>query len=1099
MRFSRLWVLPTILLAAAYPGRTQTVNGTILGTVTDISGASIPSAKVTIAEVNTGASRNGQTNDNGNYSFPDLPSGRYTVRVDAAGFRPEARKDVDLIINSSTRIDFQLHPGEITSTIEVNAAPALLQTDRSDTGAKVETVLTESLPIGGQRNFQNVLNLAPGTTRASFQHSQFFNAASSLQTEVNGQMRQGNSYQIEGIDNNERTGLLQMLIPPIEAIETVDISTSNFEAELGRATGAVTNVQLKSGTNAVHGAAYEFMKNSYLNARNFFDPSVGHLAYNYFGGNVGGPIRKNKIFFFGDFLRITDHEANTNLGTIPSMAFRGGDLSAAPTTIYDPATGNADGTGRAPFSNNVIPASRINPVSGKMLGLIPSPNQSFKESAPSNNYFGLLPFTKDTNSLDGKVDANLSDNNRLSGRFSFSRPVVFQAPIFGAAGGWGPTSNKGFQGTGIQKTYSTGINYTRIVSPTLIGEFRVGVAHYHNEALPTDYGSADATNLGIPGINIDSFTSGYPQISLDTGFDDPMIGYVNSLPWIRAEANIDVVNVWTKTLGNHTIKWGGDLRRLRDDLLQAQNFGPRGRYRFGEAQTSIPGAKMGFGNDFASFLLDQPYLVGRDLATYFPTYRATQFFAFVQDKWMVTPKLTVDAGLRWEFYPPATPRFAGTFSNYDYVNDQLVLAGIGNNPMNLGMATHYKYFAPRTGLAYRLSQSTVIRSGFGISFTPFPDNKYAWDNFPVKQNNQYNAAGAGYGPAVFGNGQPATFQAGFPTPTPAVIPSNGIITNPDRSQQYAVIPLDYKNGYVESWNLSIQKSLPRNFTLDVAYVGNHGVRASHSQTNLNAGLILGAGTRGQPEYPRTANTILYFQQFSSNYHALQVKLNRRFHNGLAITTSYTWARGMSFQPNDDDGILFYINQHRNYAANNFNRTQTFNQSYVYDLPFGKNKAWLNSGPASIILGGWQVNGVLTLMTGTPWEARYANTGLQAPNNTQTADQVAPIEILHGVGNGNPWISTSSFAAPATATFGNIGRTSLPGPGFFNLDFSVFRNFAITERFKLQLRGEAFGATNTAHFSNPNNTLGSSNFGWVTSTLGNDGGGRVMQLGVKVSF
>jgi hypothetical protein len=711
----------------------------------------------------------------------------------------------------------------------------------------------------------------------------------------------------------------------------------------------------------------------------------------------------------------------------------------------------------------------------------------------------LLPFTKDTNSLDAKIDANISDNNRLSGRFSFARPVTYQAPIFGAAGGWGPTSNKGFQGTGIQKTYSTGINYNRIMSATLISEFRVGVAHYHNEALPTDYGSADAASLGIPGINIDNFTSGYPQISLDTGFDDPMIGYVNSMPWIRAEANIDVVNVWTKSLGNHTIKWGGDLRRVRDDLLQAQNFGPRGRYRFGEAQTSIPGAKTGFGNDFASFLLDQPYQVGRDLAVYFPTYRAWQFFAFAQDKWVATPKLTVDVGLRWEFYPPATSRFAGTFSNYDYLKDQLVLAGVGGNPSNLGMETHYKYFAPRTGLAYRLSQSTVIRSGFGISFTPFPDNKYAWDNFPVKQNNQYNAAGTGYGPAVFGNGQPVTFQAGFPAPAPAVIPSNGIIANPDRSQQYAVIPLNYTNGYVESWNLSVQQSLPRHFTLDVAYVGNHGVRASHSQTNLNAGLILGAGTRGQPEYPRTANTILYFQQFSSNYNGLQVKLNRRITNGLAITTSYTWNRGMSFQPNDDDGILFYINQHRNYAPNNFNRTQTFNQSYVYDLPVGKGKRWLNSGPASMVLGGWQVNGILTLMTGTLWEARYANAGLQAPNNTQTADQVAPIQILHGIGNGNPWLSTSSFAPPAPATFGNVGRTSLSGPGFFNIDFSLFKIVAITERWKLQIRGEAFGATNTAHFSNPNNTLGSSNFGWVTSALGNDGGGRVLQLGAKLTF
>ena len=346
-----------LCLLAAICAYSQAVNATLLGTVTDSSGAVVPNAKITIIETNTGVSRTGQSNESGNYTFPDLAPGVYSVTVESTGFKKETRNQISLIVNSSTRVDVQLTPGNLSETIEVSGAPELLQTDRADTGAKIEAIQTAALPLGTQRNYQSLLNLVPGTTRATFQHSQFFNASSSLQTEVNGQMRQGNSYQVEGIDNNERTGLLQIIVPPVEAIQAVDVSTSNFEAELGRASGANTNVMLKSGSNEIHGGAYEFLRNSEMNARNFFDASVGHLAYNYFGGNVGGPIRKNKMFYFGDFLRVTDHEANTNLGTIPPASWRGGNLSsgltlAKPVVVYDPGTGNPDGTNRTPFAGS---------------------------------------------------------------------------------------------------------------------------------------------------------------------------------------------------------------------------------------------------------------------------------------------------------------------------------------------------------------------------------------------------------------------------------------------------------------------------------------------------------------------------------------------------------------------------------------------------------------------------------------------------------------------------------------------------------------------------------------------------------------------------
>jgi carboxypeptidase family protein len=1154
-------LLGTLLLGFSPPVVAQAVNATLLGTITDSSGAAVANVKVTVTETNTGISHASQTNESGNYVFPDLPPGTYTVTAEQTGFKRESRPRVDLIVNSTERVDLVLEPGNVTETVTVEAETPILQTERADTGRKLETVLTENVPLGTNRNFQNLLNVVPGTTRATFQHSQFFNASSSLQTEVNGQLREGNNYQIEGIDDNERTGLLQILIPPLEAIQTVDASTSNYDAELGRASGAVVNVILKSGSNDYHGAAYEFARNSYFNARNFFDKSVGHLAYNYFGGNIGGPILKNKLFFFADYLKVFDHEANANTISIPTVAFRSGDLSSSTTAIYNPFDGPSNGTARhqlvatstpgvstVPGPNgtpvdaynpvctnsagcpNIIPTALLDPISAKLMALLPPPTAA----GNANNYFALLPFHKDTDFVDGKIDANITNKDRLSGRFSYQRPTIFQAPIFGLAGG---PAQGNFEGSGVQNTYSTGLNYNRFFSSTLVAEFRVGAGWYHNEAHNSDYGTATSNTLGIPGVNLDkAITSGIVGVTIN-GFNSgnpPMIGFSASLPWIRSETNIDFANTWTKILGDHTLKFGVDLRRIRDALLQEQTFSPRGLYTFADGQTArncavgdtnpscppppspgvpSPGgeSKTTFANDFASFLMDVPNQAGRDLATFFPNYRAWQFFTFVQDKWVVTPKFSADLGVRWEFYPPATPVAKGGFSNYDAANNTLIVSGYGSNPDNLGIATHYKYFAPRLGLAYRWKESTVFRAGFGISYTPFPDNSYAY-NFPVRSNNEFDPTVTTYGPAILdtSTGQPATFENGFPNLIQPVIPSNGIITNPIVKSVYFVVNQNFKNPYVESWNAAVQRSLPWRFVLDVAYIGNHGVD-SVVNYNLNAATVLGLGKQGQPEFNsfgRTASTNLLFAGYSSSYHALQVKFDRRFSSGLATTTAYTFGKGMGFQSGDDGGLAFYINQRRNYARNDFDRTQTFVQSIVFDLPFGRSKRFASSGIGAVVLGGWRVSSFLTLMSGLPLFFTAPGGPLLAPNNTQTPNLVAPVQILHGIGPGNPWFSTSSFAAATKDSttglvpFGNVGRNYLSGPNFFNLDAALSKSTKLTERFGLELRLEAFGATNTPQFFFASNggsasgtTLGSNSFGQIT----NASGGRQLQLGAKLTF
>ncbi len=1066
----------------------QAVTGSMVGTITDSSGAAVPNSKVIITETKTGISRNSETNESGNFSFPAVEPGTYRVAVERTGFRTSVRDGVDLLVNTTVRVDLSLLPGQVTEILNVSAEGSLLQTDRSDTGRKIESVQLLNVPLGYNRNFQGLLNLVPGTTRAFQPHSEFFNSQSSLTTQVNGVSRMGNNVQLEGVDNNQRTGLMSVLIPPIEALETVDVSTSNYEAELGRAGGAVTNVMLKSGTNELHGSAYWSHTDSFLGARDTFQPKKPVTTYNYYGFAVGGPVIKNRTFIFGDFLQIKDRRGDGYILTVPGAAFRSGDFSSqiGRALVYDPATGNNDnGTGRQPFAGNIIPGSRISPITAKLLALVPLPNLG---SGITQNYASATTRKKDYNSFDIKVDHVQNASNRLSARYSFQRPEVTDPGRFGIAGGGG----KGFAATGINRTQSAGINYIHMFSSTLLTEARAGVSRYSNKAQNLDYGTSASEALGIKGVNIDPWSSGLSSMNV-SGYDNPLVGYTGSLPWNRAETNFDFVNNWTKVISNHTIKVGVDVRRLRDELLQTQDAGgPRGEFQFGSNQVSTAGAAvLTQVNGLASFLLDTPSVMQRDLAVVFPSYRAVMLFTYIQDKWQVTPKLTVDLGLRHDLYPPATPRQKGGFANYDWNTNTMIVAGYGSNPMDLGRKTYYTNFAPRLGMAYRLNSKTVLRSGFGLSYIPFPDNKYAWDNFPVKQSIVFNA-GNTFGQATTAPGVYAAMRTGFPPPQPIVIPTNGLIT-PGLSQNIAsVIDLNYREGYIESWNFAIQRQLPKNFTLDMAYVANHTVRAPMSM-NLNASLVFNSGSAGRPLFKKfgKSNDVLYrYVGMSNNYNSLQTKIDRRFSSGFLLTTAYTYSKALGFSTLDSSsGLWNYIQPLRSYSRLDFDRTHNFVQSYVYELPFGKNKPYGKTGAARWVLGDWQVSGVLSLMSGRPMTFG-TNVSANTPGSSITPDQIGAFTVSHAVagpGGTATWFDTSAFKQPLDADgktphFGNMGRNNLNGPGLFDLDGSLFRKFSFTERIVAELRAETTNLTNTPAFASPNVSVGSADFGKITSTL-----------------
>jgi hypothetical protein len=1141
----------------------QAVNGTLLGTVTDPSGAVVPGATVNIVLVGQSLEHTSVTNESGNFTEPDLPPGTYTVTVVAKGFKKETRENITLETNTTTRVDVRLVTGSATETVEVTTAPPELQTDRADISSTIEQTQIGSLPLSSGNSFQSLLNTVPGMAPVVFNNSQFYNANNDLSTNSNGQSSYVNLYQIEGIDDDQRTGIHIILVPPAAAIQNVDITTNNFEAEFGRAVGTVVNVTLKSGSNSFHGSAFQNMENNGVNARNYFATGPnGRLVYNYTGGSVGGPTRKDKLFFFGDFLRTSDHESSTVIENVPYYNVTNGNinLSGYSGQVYDPNTGDtADcvggsspalcGTGRTPFAGNLIPMTNagLSKVGLTVLQDIdalarnPKTNLSsatYVAGTTTNNFSQNLPFSKDAYSYDIKSDYTMTQKDHLSGRFSHQSTTTYQAPLFGSFLG-GPAGG-GFEATGVAAAYSTGFNYDHVFSPTLFTEGRVGLAHLRNSATQTDYGQNDAATLGIPG-NGPNGTDNTPTSSGQVAFQvnnfvgngegsgNPLIGYSVSLPWLRAESNIDFANNWTKIIGNHTIKGGADIRRVRDDLLQGNNNAAAGSFYFAENQTSAPGATAfngtttGQANDIASILFDQPYRVGQDTNSTFPCYRQTWLFFFASDKWQVNHKLTVDLGLRYELYPPATPRKAGGFVNYNPSNDSLVIAGEDGNPSNLGMQTDYKNFAPRLGASYRATEKTVVRAGFGVSYVPFVDNSYAY-NYPIKTSTGYLNT-ATYGPTLNPVGGVINFITGVPATPTVTFPSNGVLVesaaNGTIGLSNLLIPLNFKNAYVTSWNAAVEQALPNNMSFQIAYVANHGTRIDLAQ-NINAPSIYGQGNSYEPfdiAFGKTATVTQYFVGDSTNYESLQAQLTRRFNNGLAFNSAITWGKAQGYVTSAQDGALMFFSgpPHRNYSLLDFDRKLNFEQTITYELPAGRGKRFFNSGIGSYALGGWKTSATIGAVSGLPFTI---TTSSVTTGTTQTANLTGLYQVTHhvsGVAAANtPWFNPAPFSAPAKCVaytaanpvpcaVGNTQRNQFRGPAYFSDNLSLFKSFPMPHETALEARFDAFNMSNTPAFGLPNGSLGS-NLGKITGTLGSGvgnvngvGGPRVLQAAVKVTF
>jgi hypothetical protein len=1098
---NRKWMataVASLLIATLLPSiaAAQAIRGTLLGTVTDQTGGALPGVTVVITEQGTNVLRDTVTNETGNYTFPNLVDGVYTVKAELSGFKTILRKDVRVAVNTAIRVDLSLEVGAMEETVTVTSEVPLLQTDRTDTGRMIESVQVTAMPLGFNRNFQGLLVTVPGASRPYKPHSEFFNSQDSLATEVNGQSRLANNVQIEGVDNNQRTGLLTVLIPPAEAIDQVSVSTSNYDAEFGRAAGAVTSVTLKSGTNQFKGSGFWFFNTEATNslpASTYFSSvrTKPDSSYNQVGFTLGGPIKQNKMFFFGDYQYTRDILGSVQRYVVPTAEFRRGDFSAAPTLVYDPATGDAAGNNRTPFPGNQIPAGRISQIAARLINQIPLPNLT-GVALGQPNYQVNSQREKLGHSFDVKLTWAVSQNDQLSYRLSYQRPEVVQEPAEGYDI-WGGPLGGGFMATGITNMYSSAVNWTKTLSNTFILESRGGFSYYRNEALHTAYGEDLAQQVGIGGVNLDDWTSGPTTITINQGFTNPVLGYVNSLPWDRWEKTWQFASTATKLWGNHTVKFGADWRHNSDMLLQTQdNQGPRGGFTFSAPQSGSPAdnaSLSGIANAFASFLLDRPGGMARDLKVLDEVgTKHWAFFTFVHDKWQVSKRLTADLGLRWEYYNPFVGLAGqGSLSNYDPAINGLRITGYGNNPDDLGVKKDLNNWNPRVGVTFRLDERTVIRTGYGASTTPFPDNRYAF-NYPVKQNNAFSAPNS-YSAA-------GSMAAGFPAPIVAAIPSDGIIPGSTvLGQSLFYVPSDLQQGTLHSWNVAFQRELLWGLTGEIAYVGNRS-DDSLNRFNINAGMTPGLDRNGQPLYVlygKTASVENLAWKGKTRYNGLQVKVDRKFRDGWLLTNSYSYGRARDYA-NDNGGPSTPANPELSWGFGNFDRTHNYVSTFVWALPWFKE----GSGPAKWLLGNWQVSGILTAMSGQVLDVTMSSSAaLRAPGNTNRPNYDGSTEIVGDYGPGKKFFDVTSYSTPAADTFGTLTRNQgdLRGPNYVNLDFSLVKQFPFGPGRVGEFRADIFNLPNQIHYSNPNTSFGNANFGEINSGYNE----RWMRFAIRFMF
>lgn len=1062
----------------------QTLFGGIVGTATDASNAAVPNATVTITNKGTGQQRQTETNDVGQYTFVAVIPGTYEVKISKEGFRTVTEQNAVVAPNNITRVDLTLPVGSVNEAVTIEATTAALQTDsatvKNEIGAK--ELLNVPVPVG--RNYQNLLVTIPGFSPPTNAHSVPTNPSRALQMNVNGAPAASVNVRIDGASSQQPwLPHITAYIPSLEAIETVNVATNSFSAEQGLAGGAAVNVQVKSGTNEFHGSAFWYHNSNATMAKPFTftinnvrDRNPKYI-FNQPGGTLGGPIVRNKLFFFGAYELSTRREFANNNGTLPTAAMRTGNLSEALSLygatqgiIYDPRTGNtATGADRTPFAGNIIPASRLNPITQNIIRRIPAvadPN-----FAPSN-FFAQGGFLFDRYTVDAKINYNVTDKWTMYGRYGMVDYKMNNPGFLGELVGPGISGSGGNTGDASGKTHSVTYATTYVLTPNIILDGNFGYTLYGTRVeQPNLDQNIGRDVLGIPGTNgTRRFEGGWPRFTIGgfttLGVPDAFMPYERNDPQYQYVANVN----WTK--GSHQIRFGMDFYQQSMNHMQPEFagafHGAQGGFNFAGGPTQIRGGPTGTPfHSWAAFLLGEANNYGRLLQVP-DVYNTRQWFysGYAQDTWQVNRKLTLNYGVRYEYFPMPTRADRG-MERYDFVNNKMLVCGVGQVPKDCGTKMERGLFAPRVGVAYRPDEKTVIRTGFGLNYDPIALTRFLRTNFPV---------------LIVLNGQtPDQFVAvsnisqGIPNiPVPNL--GNGVIDIP---ASYAVTSTgdEFRRAYIMSWNFTIERQLPRNFTIQAGYVANRTVRQTGT-LDLNAGQVPGAGNVGRPffdSFRRTVQTALVTPVGHTKYNSLQTQLSRRFTNGLQLQFAYTFSKAVAVccNANNDGGpaIQALAFQNLNSALAPFDRTHNFQTTWVYELPFGRGKQFVTSGPASWILGGWQVNGLFSAYSGAPFNVTADGASLNMPGSTQRADQIGPVRRLGGTGRGQAYFDWLAWAPVTGARFGTASfMPNTRAPGIRNLDVGLFRRFFLSERFDLQFRAEALNVTNTPQWGTPSGNI-----------------------------
>lgn len=1105
IRLDRMFVM--FLLVGA-PANAQVASAELSGSLSDPSGAAVAGATVTVRRADTGAVRQAASDADGSFLITLLPPGTYSLTVEAPGFRRLLREGLVLQVNQRARLELLLELGEVTETVQVTGAGPLLESQSSSLGTVIAERLVNQLPLNG-RNFVQLAILSPGVSGVGFNTTGTIMSGTRPDdrrpgTEVfsNGNREGSNNFLYDGVDNNDRYTLSIVLRPAVEAVREFKVQTNLYSADLGRNSGAVVDVVTKSGTNQVHGSVFEFLRNSAMDARSFFNvrgTPFPPFRFNQFGFSIGGPVYlptlyngRNRTFFFADYEGYRRDSLNSFQSTVPSLAMRRGDFSAA-NPVFDPLTtvANPAGAGfiRTQFPGNQIPASRFDAPMQKLINAYPAP----MNTQAVNNYLVNNTLRQNWNQGDVRVDHQFSANDNFFARFSTQHTDTITPHTFPAANipglprPTGLSNEDSFAGTARQPVYHTVASWVHIFSPRLVNEFRAGYNRFKMDASAEGHkpGLNLGNALGIPNSNTSPLQSVLPVVSpVNYGG----AGSSRTMPILRIINTFHYVNNVTYIAGKHNLKAGIDFRRR-----QLSDYGVNrgtGRLNFNPAFTNFPG-RANTGDSMASFLLGYPNLMEKDWLLAWVGVRGLENGLYFADDYRATRKLTLNLGLRWEYYSPfseVADRWAFFNSNTAVVD----VAGRDGVDSRVGVQRNFRDLAPRFGFAYHALPKTVIRGGYGLFYNP---------------GGALNGALRGhrhmpYGPiysVVPGDIFPGPRASdGFP-PEPAL---NFEATKNPTGTVIGVFPR-FRSSYAQQYNLTIQQEItPWQLLLKAAYVGNLGRRLA---TNINLNQAApGAGTVAsrRPYFgmrPGLVDVTYALSDGLSAYHAFQFTADKRFSHGLGMLLAYTWSHAIENVGTEYGGGTGAPQDIRNRRADrgnaSFDLRHRMTIGYLYNLPFGKGRAYLNrGGAANLILGGWQTNGIATFQTGLPFTPT-----LQTPTTNCCAsrpDRAASGALPSSQRTINRWFDPAAFTTPALYTFGNSGRNILYGPGRVNFDLSLFKEFLFRDTVKLQFRAEAFNAFNTPQFGLPNASIGNRLAGVISSVVGNP---RQMQLALRLEF